>query len=223
MSKPTPTAPDTSSLDLKRADVMEQALALAKPTTDDQLIAADEFAAKIIKSLKAEIKEAWDANIKSAYELHKGLKAKRDQYLQPVLEAEEQIRAGVMVYRKERDKKIAEERRKREQAARDKAEREKKKTVAKLEKGGASEAEVKRAVRDAPAPEPVVMPSEDLKLKSFKKPQEVHDYRVVDEDRIPRIYMIPNHKAIRTVVRGMKDKTNIPGIEVFTKPVMARK
>ena len=46
---------------------------------------------------------------------------------------------------------------------------------------------------------------------------EVWHFQVVDVDQLPRKYMIPDQKAIREVVRALKDKTDIPGIRVFSE------
>jgi len=40
-------------------------------------------------------------------------------------------------------------------------------------------------------------------------------FRITDVNAIPREYMIPDEKAIRAVVKAMKNKTNIPGVEPY--------
>lgn len=46
-------------------------------------------------------------------------------------------------------------------------------------------------------------------------------YRIVDENKIPRQYLKPDEVKIAQLVRALKDKTNIPGIEVYPETKMA--
>jgi len=47
------------------------------------------------------------------------------------------------------------------------------------------------------------------------------DFRITDPSKLPREYLIPNEAAIRSVVKGLKGQTNIPGVEVFRDDVVA--
>lgn len=47
------------------------------------------------------------------------------------------------------------------------------------------------------------------------------DFEIIDEAAIPREYMTVNDKAIRGVVKALKDKAAIPGIRVFSKKNIA--
>jgi hypothetical protein len=48
------------------------------------------------------------------------------------------------------------------------------------------------------------------------------DFRVVDADLLPRAYLLgPDEDAIRRVVRRDKDKTQIPGVEVYVRVATA--
>lgn len=40
-------------------------------------------------------------------------------------------------------------------------------------------------------------------------------FRITDESLLPREYLMPNESAIRQVVKALKDKTNIAGVEVY--------
>jgi hypothetical protein len=42
-------------------------------------------------------------------------------------------------------------------------------------------------------------------------------FKITDVIKIPREYLIPDEKRIARVVRAMKDKTNIPGVEVWSE------
>lgn len=47
------------------------------------------------------------------------------------------------------------------------------------------------------------------------------DFEIINPDAIPREYLIPDEKAIRSVVKALKGKTNIAGIRVFDKGTVA--
>ncbi len=40
-------------------------------------------------------------------------------------------------------------------------------------------------------------------------------YEIVDEGAIPREYLIPDEKKIRSAVKAMKGMTKIPGVRVY--------
>ncbi len=45
---------------------------------------------------------------------------------------------------------------------------------------------------------------------------EVWHFEIVDVKQIPRDYMIPDERKIQGVVKALKDKTNIPGVRVYS-------
>lgn len=61
---------------------------------------------------------------------------------------------------------------------------------------------------------PVVIPRAVPKAAGVSSVQN-WTFRITNADLIPREYMIPDEKAIRGVVKSMKSKANIPGIEVY--------
>lgn len=75
------------------------------------------------------------------------------------------------------------------------------------------------AVLANPAPVPLRMHSVIVQ-KQVPKTEGVSGalnwkFRIVDETQIPREYLMVNEKAIGAVVRAMKDKSKIPGVEVY--------
>jgi len=45
-------------------------------------------------------------------------------------------------------------------------------------------------------------------------------FRIVDVTKIPPQYLIPNEIAIGQVARALKDKANIPGIEIYSEDIV---
>jgi len=52
-------------------------------------------------------------------------------------------------------------------------------------------------------------------VKSGKGTRKMWKFRITDESLIPHGYMIPDEKAIGALVKLKKDKTDIPGVEVY--------
>lgn len=92
-------------------------------------------------------------------------------------------------------------------------------TAAKLEvraEQALDRAEEKAAVH---VPVPIVA-SAPAKVSGLST-REHWDFRITDPSKLPREYLIPNEAAIRSVVKGLKGQTNIPGVEVFRDDVVA--
>ena len=51
--------------------------------------------------------------------------------------------------------------------------------------------------------------------------RQIWKYEIVDKDLLPREYTLPDDKAIGGVVRALKDKTNIPGVRVYSENTYA--
>lgn len=46
-------------------------------------------------------------------------------------------------------------------------------------------------------------------------------FRIVDASKLPREYLVPDEAAIRSTVKGLKGRTNIPGVEVYRDDTVA--
>lgn len=152
----------------------------------------------------------------------------------------EQERLRVEKERELRRKAEAEEARKRkikeeqERAWREK-ERKQREEAERLEaEGRAREAEAKKAIADRAArlaeerkqeaeevyvPPPVVA-STHKKAEGIST-RKTWNFRIVDANLIPRQYLSVNEKAIRSIVKALKDNTSIPGVEVYCEEQMA--
>ena len=114
-------------------------------------------------------------------------------------------------------KKLAEEREAKErEAALKKQKAEAEKEAKKLEKVG--DAESAAVVREN-ALNPAYIPAAPKPAAPAApgKTVENWDFKVTNAALIPNEYKIPDEVAIRKIVKAMKGRTNIPGIEVFDK------
>ena len=149
---------------------------------------------------------------------------------------EEAERKAAEDARKERER-LEREAAKAEEAARKKRAAEEAKARKLEEEGRAAEAEAKRkaaaereearlreaeAKRDAAEQVPVapVVHTEQPQVKGVSTRQ-TWKFEITDPDQLPREYLVANDKAIGSVVRALKDKTNIPGVRVYCEDSIA--
>ena len=81
------------------------------------------------------------------------------------------------------------------------------------------DAEAKRIAAEAAPPAPVVH-LEQPKVAGVSK-RENWTFEIVDENQIPREYLMPDEKMIRGVVRATKGKQQIPGVRIYAETIIA--
>jgi len=132
----------------------------------------------------------------------------------------------MLTFKRQLDAERAAEQRRIEEEARRREEEERAKIAAKaevaLESGDTAKAErlLDRAesVRiPAPVLAPVKVPSTTTSTRKIWK------WKVTNAELIPRWLLIPNETLLNTMVRDSKDKTEIPGIEVYFEEFLAKK
>lgn len=162
-----------------------------------------------IKKITATFSPLVEANTKALDEARK----LRDKYLVPAKDEAKRLANDIGEYVE------AEQRRKREEADRAQAKAEAeamKKAEAKakrLEKQGRTdEAEAARTDYSIP----VVHVDTKVELEDNTYVKKTWTFEVTDEAQVPRQYLIPDTKLIGQIVRTQKDKTNIPGVRVFS-------
>lgn len=203
---------ETTEVASKQAlTVYEQAKQIT--VTDNVTMSAADQLIKDMRLVRKEIGLAFDPIIAKAFAAHKEAKAQKDRAELPLIQAEEYLKPQIKKYIADQERKRQEEenRLRLEAQAREEAERLEKAAQLEVE-GHKEEAE---AVLEKPAP--IVMPTvekttpkTDMRLyrKSWK-------FRVINEADIPREYMSPDLIKIGGVVRALKNKTSIKGIEVY--------
>mgnify|MGYP006883576854 CR=1 FL=1 len=67
---------------------------------------------------------------------------------------------------------------------------------------------------------PVVLPKATPKVHGISY-RDNWKFRITDPNKIPREYMVPDEKAIGVIVGRLKERCNIPGIEVYCEKVVA--
>ena len=207
----------------------EKSTGIIKQANEIVIISQQQYTAagvflKGVKGLMKEINATFDPIVKKAHEAHKEAKAQQKKHLDPLESAERTIKGKMSNYYLEQERKRQEEQAKRDEQARREEQKRKQELDEQAkkweEKGKHEKAEERRALKeDVMIDAPIVAPQvEEVEGVSMR---EMWDFAIIDETQIPREYLIPDEKAIRQVVKAMKAKTNIPGVKVFSKKVVA--
>ena len=167
---------------------------------------------KDIKSVQAEINSAFDPIIQAQHLAHKKSIETKRKYSLPLLKAEGIVKEKIKIYHLEQERiRQAEEARLHHEAK--KAEEERLLQMAEqAEKAG--DTEEAEAILKQPVNAPVISLQSKTKGKGVSY-REVWKFRIKDVDLIPNTYKVVDERKIGAVVRALKDKTNIPGIEVY--------
>lgn len=170
--------------------------------------------------------EEWFAPMKRlASESHRAICAKENEVLGPLGNAKRYLSTQIGSYdqaqeRLRRQEEARQQEQARQRAIADAAQASQEMAVndaialeAEGDKAGAE------AVLNNPVPQPVYVPPVVIP-RSVPKSQGVSTaavwkFRITNPDLVPREYLEINEKQIGQVVRAMKDKTNIPGVEAY--------
>lgn len=178
---------------------------------------------KAIKDIRREIDETFDSVIKKAHEAHKEAVAKKKKAEAPLLEAEGIIKPRIASYIAEQERiRQAEERRLQEEA-RKREEEARLAEAVHLESVG--ETEAAESVLDEPvAPTVVILPKITPKIEGISS-RKAWKYRVKDDGKVNRSFMILDEKKIGALVRQLGPQAEgIIGkgsIEIYEERIIA--
>lgn len=185
---------------------------------------ADQYrdAVNLGRSLKAMINgitDFWTPLISSAYAQHKALVARRNSMTSPVEGALNVIDDLTKAFDREQERVRQEAERACAAELKRMADEVAMQTASSLQEAGdaAGAQQVIEQAITAPPP-PVIMPKMVPKVAG-KTTRDNWKFRIVNESLIPREYMEPAESKIGQVVRALKEKANIPGIQVYNDPV----
>jgi len=175
---------------------------------------------KAIKVMRKKIGEAFDPIIKKAHEAHKQAVVKKKEFEQPLIKAEGEIKIRIGSYmdeqerlRKEAERKAQEEEEKRLAAAKVMMEE----AEHLEEKGQGREAQELRA--RIPEQKIAVVP-EAPKLEGTHITRNLK-WEVTDLRKVPVEFLMIDRAKVTAYVNAHKERTNIPGIRVYTETSVA--
>lgn len=178
---------------------------------NDTLTIANGFLGAI-KTMRKEIDDTFNPIIKKAFTAHKEAVAQKKRYEKPLIDAEKSVKLKIASYMREQE----EIRRKKEEEAR-KAEEERQlmeKHAQILSDAGRHDA-AEDAKKSIPAQKEYV-PHEVPKLQGTGI-RRIWKWRVVDESKIPREYLVVDSAKITRLVKSTKGQIRIPGIEIYSE------
>jgi hypothetical protein len=194
---------------------------------------------KQIKRMRGMVADLFDDPIAQAHKLHKSLCGRKNVLDDPLKAAEETTKRGIGTYEankraeieRQRQAELAEQRRLAEEAERDRqriiAEQRRVEEEKRLAAAVALEAAGRKAEADAAIAKPIVLPPPPpvatptpVATRPYVPPDGTSTrtnwkFSIVNESLIPREFLTPDSAKIGAHVRLHKDKTNLPGIQVY--------
>lgn len=178
-----------------------------------------------IKDLKKEISKTFDPLVKKAHEAHKEATTQRNKHLEPVEKAEYILKTKCKKYENDMAMKAEAERIKAEEEKQKKIDAENKRRQDEADKRRKDEAEVMdvdvkevepEKVEEATADDVEVnQPLPTIDKVSGLGIRRVHKWKIVDAGKVPKKYWVIDEQIISAEVRLLKEKTSIPGVEVY--------
>lgn len=188
-------------------------------TTQEQYEVTAQFY-KSVDALIKEVHETFDPIVKEALNTHRISVAQRKKHLEPLEQAKLLVRKKCKTYEEEmeRQRKAEEERIRKENEKKAEAERKKleKKAEKEIANGNEEKAEELLDKAEEVTPDPVIATPKIDRVKGLGI-REVWDFRVVDEKKVPRNFLMIDYSKVKKVVTALKKDTDIPGIEAYKR------
>ena len=184
---------------------------------------AYEFSAEDLKKIKTKYKELDDMRKSLTKPLDESKKRIMEFFKAPLTllgSAETAIKSAMLKWQQEQERLRREEEARLAEAQRKEAERLARLAEAAEKRGDEKKAEEfkgREAITKAAVPSVIsnVRPVAGISMR------EVWKYRIVDANKIPREYMIPNETVIGQVARSTKGKIAIEGVEFYCEETIA--
>lgn len=174
-----------------------------------------------IRAQRLTFEPGMDKKCEEAHGIHRFMTQLRAKALAPYLEGEQEVKRGLGNYQFQQEEKRREEAARLARKAQIEAEEKRKVEIEAARR--AKDAEAVRELKAAPIIPEVPMPKtqEPPKLPgtSFRT---IWKFKIVEESKIPRSYLMPNETAIGATVRALGDKSAIPGITVYREQVVSK-
>lgn len=213
-----------AAIEQQALTTVERSKALVVRSVRDRGLAAEY--GRAIVSLDKEVEAFFKPMKEAAAKAHKEICTKENSVRKPLEEAKRYLSGQIGNFDQEAEReRRAEEARIQEQLRLD-AEADAKRRADEQAIADAIELEAQgdkqgaEAVLNNPAPvavhvPAVVLPTQVPKAEGVSG-SKVWKYRVTDEAAIPREYLMVDEKKLGQIVRALKDKTSIPGIEAYS-------
>ncbi len=217
LNEVTIVPPDTS-------ECTEQASKITLAAKSMRVVDAQTYATageflKHIKKARQVLADTFNDPIAKAHETHKAMLAAKKQHDQPLDQAEQLVKSKMLDWQREEDRKRREEEARLREQARKLEEERRLAEAAELERQG--ESERAEAVIAAPVVAPPVVLAPTTPKVSGISTRKVWKFRIVDQNIIPRNYMIPDEKALGSLARSLQERASVPGVEFYADETMS--
>lgn len=163
---------------------------------------------KQIEEHHAPIKEA-------AFRAHKVACEQERKMVDPLKAVVSAIDGELRAWDREQERRRQEREREAQLAAQRQAEEDRLAEAAEAERRG-DQATADALIASPVAAPPVVLPTETTKVAGLSKAK-IWKFRITNAALLPREYLIPDEVAIGKVVKALKDKAVIPGVQVYSE------
>lgn len=213
MAEPALKLVETNEVETKALTIVDQAKAVKVMDSETYIQAGALW--KTIGDMITEVKDTFDPICEAAHKAHKAATEKRAKYLNPLTQAQKDVKKLMSDYDAEQERiRLAEEARLRELARKEEEERKLQEAIqAELE--GDTETAEKIIQEEVVAP-PVVVPKSTPKMAGGPVYRTMWKFEVTDEKAVPDEYKMIDEQKIGKIVTALKDKTNIPGIRAYS-------
>ena len=201
-------------------DIVTQAGAITI-TNQSQYENANEFL-RADKMLQKRIHETFDPICILARRTWQESNKQLKEHLDPAQAAEKVVKGKMIDYTEEMERKRREEQRKAELKAKAEEDRKRKDLEARAkkwaDKGNEAKAEeLQEQAEDVHVETAVVAPKVD-KVAGLSY-QTIWKFKIVDSDKIPRVYLMPDEVKLKKFATAMKGAVPIPGIEFYSEKI----
>lgn len=181
-----------------------------------------------INARTKQVKDFFKEPKAKAHDAHKSITAAEKKLLDPLVLAKGIINRKMVAWDQAEEKKRREAQRKADEEAQRKADEEaqriaEEEQIARAEESDVDDIEEIMSEPVVAAPvvaAPVTVPDARPKVAGLTR-RKNWKYRIVDVDKIPREYMMPDDRKLAAAAREMKENAKIPGIEVHAEESIA--
>ncbi len=218
-------APSNNWDEQQALTMVERAKAIVVSNVEQRTMAAE--IGRVVAGLYKEAEEFFKPMKQAAAKAHKEICTKENTILEPLEQAKQYLSRQIGSF----DLRMEQERRAEEARLQEEARKQAEAEAARLAQENAiadaitleQDGDVAGALAVLAHPEPVeVYVPPVVVQREIPKTQGVSGavdwkFKIVNEALIPREYLMVDEKKLRAIVRAMKDKTNIPGVAVYSE------
>lgn len=169
----------------------------------------------LVATRKKQVNETFDPIVQKAHAAWQEAINQRKKFMTPLEMAELNVKTKVSQWRIDEERKRREEEDRLQANAKREADERAIAEAQSLEDNGEKELAAMVLEEAAAAPAPVVVAPSTVPKQDGIAKKTTWKFRIVNEELIPREYMVPSEMKIGAVVRSQKQLTKIPGVQAF--------